>query len=302
MSRLAGSRAWRPPRRRGWRARPVRALRGAAFVALVGSAIVGVSEGLAVGDGLPEHPAVARLPAPGDHWVFVPDRLLRHSLLFDGDSGVMLGIVDTPNELMFPPPLVSRARGEIYSADIVYARGTRGPRSDFVGIYDLETLVPVGEVAVPTRLAQSNVSLGYAELLGDRFLALFNQFPEISVSIVDLERRAFVGSIPVAGCAGVYPVSATRFATLCGDGTALLVVIDAEGRLAQRIPSAAFFDPVVDPVAMPAGRDGARWTFVSFAGQVHTVDFSGPAPRVEPAWSLHGEAVEGTWRPGGLQH
>lgn len=302
MSGRVGSRTRRPPRRAARRPGQMRTLQGLALVALVGSATLGVPEGLAVGDDLPERPAVARLPAPGDHWVFVPDRLLRHSLLFDGDSGEMLGIVDTPNELMFPPPLVSRARGEIYSADIVYARGTRGPRSDFVSIYDLETLVPVGEVAVPTRLAQSNVSYGYAELLGDRFLALFNQFPEVSVAIVDLEQRAFVGSIPVAGCAGVYPVSATRFATLCGDGTALLVVIDEEGRLAQRISGPAFFDPVLDPVAMPAGRDGARWTFVSFAGQVHTVDFSGPAPRVEPAWSLHGEAGEGSWRPGGLQH
>jgi hypothetical protein len=49
-----------------------------------------------------ETASVATLPPPGDHWIFVPDRLLHHSLIFDGDSGEMLGIVDTPTELMFP--------------------------------------------------------------------------------------------------------------------------------------------------------------------------------------------------------
>jgi len=265
--------------------------------------IVIVALGSATGSNAPEQASVARLPALGDHWVFVPDRLLGHSLILDGDTGRVLGFVDTPNELMFPPPLASRARGEIYSADILYARGTRGARTDFLSIYDLETLAPIGEVTVPTRLGQSNVSYGYAELLGDRFVALFDQFPDIAVSIVDLDQRAFVESIPIAGCAGIYPVSTFSFATLCGDGTVLRVDLDETGRLAGRASSAKFFDPVVDPVAMPAGRDGARWTFVTFGGLVHTVDFSGAEPVVAPSWSLLGEAGEASgWRPGGLQH
>jgi methylamine dehydrogenase heavy chain len=268
----------------------------------VGLGVVGSAAGESGSVPTPERAHVARLPEPGAHWVWVPDRLLGHSLLFDGDAGTVLGVLDTPNELMFPPPLLSRRRAEVYSADIVYARGTRGPRSDFVSIYDATTLVPLAEVAVPTRLGQSNTSYAYAELLGERFLALFNQFPEVSVSIVDLERRVFVGAIPIAGCAGVFPVSSHRFATLCGDGTALQVTLDASGRLARRDPSEPFFDPVLDPVAMPAGRDGARWTWVSFGGRVHTVDFAGDAPSVGEGWSLLDAAGATGWRPGGLQH
>lgn len=250
-----------------------------------------------------ETPAVATAPPPGPHWVWVPDRLLSHSLLYDGDTGRVVGMVDSPNELMFPPPLVSRARGEIYTADIVYELGTRGPRRDFLSIYDLETFEPLGEVDVPTRLGQSNASYAYAELLGDRFVALFNQFPEVSVSIVDLDTRSYVGTIPIAGCAGIYPLAVDRFATLCGDGSAIVIHLDASGRLVDRVASPRFFDPVKDPVAMPAGRDGLRWTFVSFGGMVHTVDFGGPEPVPEPAWSLLGEqGSASTWRPGGLQH
>lgn len=247
--------------------------------------------------------SVATVPPPGDHWLWVPDRLLHHSLLVDGDAGLVRGILDTPTELMFPPPLVSRSRGEIYSADILYSRGTRGTRSDFVSIYDWTTLAPKGEIEVPTRLGQSNTSLGYAELLGDRFIALFNQFPQVSVSILDIDGRRFVGEIPIAGCAAIYPITQSRFATLCGDGTALQVDLDADGKKQETRSSKSFFDPVGDPVFMAAGRDGARWTFVTFSGSVRTIDFSGATPRLLPEWSLLEAAGSSSdWRPGGLQH
>lgn len=152
-------------------------------------------------------------------------------------------------------------------------------------------------------MGQSNASLAYAELVGDRFLAVFNQFPEISVSIVDLERRRFVEAIGIAGCAGIYPVDDRHFATLCGDGTMALVALDDDGRKAGITASERFFDPVKDPVAMPGGRSGTRWTFVSFEGMVHGVDFANGTPRVESAWSLLDEADRSErWRPGGLQH
>ena len=39
---------------------------------------------------------VMRLPEQAsDHWVWVPDRLLRHSVLFDGDTGKMLAAIDS---------------------------------------------------------------------------------------------------------------------------------------------------------------------------------------------------------------
>jgi methylamine dehydrogenase heavy chain len=253
--------------------------------------------------GLPvETPSVAVLPAePGPHWIWVPDRLLQHSVLFDGDSGEVLGMIDSAASLTPKAPVL--ARGGFYSADIAYSRGLRGERIDFVSIYDAHTLELTGEILLPTRTGQSNASLAYAELLGERFFAIFNQFPNVSVSIVDLEQERFVGEIGIAGCAGIYPVDAQRFATLCGDGTAALVVLAADGSQEDLFSSERFFDPVVDPVFMAAGRDGARWTFVSFEGHAHTLDFSGFRPQLQGSWSLlDDDDRAAAWRPGGLQH
>jgi hypothetical protein len=152
-------------------------------------------------------------------------------------------------------------------------------------------------------MGQSNASLAYAELLGDRFFAIFNQFPNISVSIVDLENDRFVEEIVIAGCSGIYPVDEQHFATLCGDGTTALVALDADGRKTGITPSERFFDTLKDPVSMAAGRNGQRWTFVSFEGFVHTVDFGSGTPEVAEAWSLLDDTDRReTWRPGGLQH
>ncbi len=250
-----------------------------------------------------ERASVEVLGEAGPHWVWVPDRLLSHSMLFDGDSGEVLGMIDSVGQITPKPPLVSRRRNEIYSADLAYSRGLRGERIDFVSIYDARTLAITGEVLLPTRSAESNASVAYVELIGERFVAIFNQFPNASVSIVDLESRTFVEEIVITGCAGIYPVSERSFATLCGNGSALLVRLDEMGHKAAFSASAPFFDVVVDPVFMAAGRDGTRWTFVSFEGQVHTIDFAGDKPLVSAAWSLLGEADRSDqWRPGGLQH
>jgi hypothetical protein len=123
------------------------------------------------------------------------------------------------------------------------------------------------------------------------------------VSIVDLAERRFVEEIAVTGCAGVYPVAERRFATLCGDGTAIAISLDASGRKAGLTHGEKFFDAVEDPVAMAAARSGARWWFVSFSGRVHELDFSGDAPRLAASWSLLDDVDRAAgWRPGGLQH
>ena len=249
-----------------------------------------------------ERPTVATLPPPGDHWIWVPDRVLGHSLLYDGDSGIVLGMIDSPLSLTPQPPILSTQRNEIYSVDVGYARGNRGARIDFLTIYDLETLAYKDEIVFPTDAATGNTSIGYSAAIGSRFIGVFNQFPATSVSILDLDNRSFVEEIGVAGCSGIYPIDELRFATLCGDGTAAVVELTPEGRKANLVRSEKFFDTLEDPVFTSAGRIGSRWIFVSFGGMVHTLDFSGATPKAEPPWSLHGkDAGPSAWRPGGLQ-
>jgi methylamine dehydrogenase heavy chain len=244
---------------------------------------------------------VATLPAVGDHWVWVPDRLIQHSILFDGDTGEVLGMIDSAGSLTPKAPVL--AGGYFYSADLAWSRGWRGERIDFVSIYDARTLAYVDEILLPTAMGQSNASLMYAELVGQRFFGVFNQFPNVSVSIVDLEKRVFVEEIVIAGCSGIYPVDDRHFATLCGDGSAALIALDEDGRKTGIASSERFFDPVEDPAFMAAGRSGTSWTFVTFQGKVTKVDFADGTPTVGNAWSLVDENDRREkWRPGGLQH
>ncbi len=252
-----------------------------------------------------EHGQVAVLPPTASpHWVWVPDRLLRHAMLFDGDTGRALGALDGTFSLSGPSPLFSPKRGEIYVVDQVYARGHRGERKDYVTIYDAATLVVRGEVEIPPR--SSSIGHGYAvaAVLDDqRFLVVFNQDPANSVSVVDLESRQFVDEIVIGGCALVYPTGPRRFATLCGNGTAIAVELDASGHRASATRSAKFFDTIQDPLTEKGVRDGARWLFASFEGKLQAVDFSGEQPVAAPAWPLFTDAQrEAKWRIGGTQH
>jgi methylamine dehydrogenase heavy chain len=249
-----------------------------------------------------EKGSVANLPPVSEHWVWVPDVLLAHSFLFDGDSGELLATVDGGATLSPKPPFFSPERGEFYSVEIDYSRGRRGKRIDYVTIYDAVTLAATDEILLPTRTSESASSVAYAALLdGGRFLATFNQFPNASVTVVDLPARQVVDEIVITGCAGIYPTGERSFATLCGNGTALALPLDAAGRKRDMTVSQPFFDVVSDPVMMAGGRRGERWTFVSFEGVAHEVDF-GKATPTASAWPLASEAErEAGWRPGGRQ-
>ena len=127
--------------------------------------------------------------------------------------------------------------------------------------------------------------------------------PATSLSIVDVERRVFVGEIATPGCSLVFAAGPRRFFMLCADGSLLTVNLDDAGREESKRRAAAFFDPVSDPVTEKAVRHGDRWLFVSFEGTVHPVDVSGDAPRPEKTWSLLAEKERSaSWKIGGHQH
>ncbi len=246
---------------------------------------------------------VATMPSDRTHHVWVPDRLLGHSLLFDGDTGDVVATIDSPGTLSPKSPLLAEARGEFYSVDLDYSRGRRGDRIDYVTIYDARTLEVAGEIVLPHRTSESNASLHHIALLdGGRFLVVFSQFPLALATVVDLESRSVAEAVTMTGCAGVYATGEDTFATLCGNGSVVQHRLTPDGRLASRSSSERFFDVVEDPAFMSAARTGDSWHFVTFQGSVHSVRFSPDAAIPAEAWSLtdDGERAAG-WRPGGLQ-
>jgi methylamine dehydrogenase heavy chain len=259
-------------------------------------------------------PAWADLPAepvgrvevlpqpPGAHWVWASDAILRRSALLDLDSGRMLGMVNGGFGLTVA--LFSATRGEIYVPETHYSRGSRGERADVLTIYDGVSLAAVAEVMLPPRRAINALPTANAALSDDeRFAAIFNSVPGTSLSIVDVERRSFAAEVSTPGCSLVYAAGPRRFALLCGDGSLLLLALDAEGRELAKTRSRPFFDPDADPVTEKAVRVGDEWLFVSFEGRVVPVDVSGAEPRFGEPWSLLDETDRAdSWRIGGSQH
>jgi len=242
------------------------------------------------------------LPAePGPHWLWVGDELLHRTALVDADTGAFLGQVPGGRGIIAPSR--SRDGREIYLPSTYYARGTRGERTDVVTILDATSLRTLGEVVIPPKRSEHTSWVAGSALSDDgRFLAVFNQTPASSLSIVDVAERRFAGEIETPGCGLVYAAGPRRFLSLCADGTALFVTLDERGGEASKTHGARFFDAAADPVTEKAVRHGDTWLFVSFDGFVHPVDVSGPEPRFGERWSLLDEAQrkEG-WRIGGMQ-
>jgi methylamine dehydrogenase heavy chain len=263
------------------------------------------AQGAAADDVKPdEFGHIEKLPSgPRDHWLWVSDRVLRHNQLLDGDAGRLLGTLDVSVTLAGRLPVTSRELGEFYVVEPVYSRGHRGTRADYVTIYDSETLAYKDEIEIPPRAAETNASIAMIAMLdGGRFLVIYNLAPQ-SVTVVDVKLRRVASSIDTAGCACVYPTGERSFGTLCGDGTAVEVLLDEEGRQAGMRRSEKFFDVINDPLRENGVRSGKRWLFASFEGYLHDVDFSEDRPKVAARWSLFtDEERAANWRIGGAQH
>jgi methylamine dehydrogenase heavy chain len=243
-------------------------------------------------------------PDLGPHTIWVADRLFRHSILFDGDTGNALGMVDTTWSIGGITPYTSHTRSEFYVLEPIYAHGNRGKRTDYVTIYDAQTLEVSGDIELPTLKEETAHSVALSDVLDDeRFLVITNMIPASSVTVVDLAERRFVAEIETAGCTQVYPVGARRFGMLCGDGTAIAVDLDDDGKLSGMKRSKKFFNAVDEPVSDKGTRDAKRWLFASFDGYLHEVDFEPQTPQVTDRWSLTTERERNAgWRSGGKQH
>ena len=274
-------------------------MRRALLAALVASVVTASG---ARADFVPEAVGqVATLPAPGPHWIWVADLLLRRAALLDTDTGTFLGMLSSSIGPI--APLVAPAGGAIYLPETYYSRGSRGVRTDVLTVYDPTTLAVKGEVVIPPKRADIVHGAGLATLLDDgRFAAVFNLTPATSVSVVDTAELRFAGEIETPGCSLVYAAGKRRVAMLCADGSLLLLTLDERGAEASRFRSAAFFDPEKDPLTEKSVRRGATWFFVSFEGFVHEVDLSGDVPRFAEPWSLFTAAERAErWRFGGTQ-
>jgi len=200
--------------------------------------------------------------------------------------------------------LVPDKRPEFYVADTVWSRGVRGTRTDFITIYDNQTLNPIGEIVLPgTKRALITAMEGLLTFTDDQRMALvFNFTPASSVAVVDLIKRQVLGEVDIPGCSLVYPTGTRGFSTLCSSGTLLTVRLDANGAVAGRSETKAFNPLDTDPLFTASTLVGGVRYFPSLHGRVQPIDMRGDEVKVLPDWQLVTAAdAAGQWRPSGWQ-
>jgi len=200
--------------------------------------------------------------------------------------------------------LVGEKRPEIYVADTVWSRGVRGTRTDFITVYDAQTLNVAGEIVLPgTKRALITAMEGLLAFTDEQRMALvFNFTPAASVAVVDLVKRQPLGEIDIPGCSLVYPSGTRGFSTLCSSGTLLTVHLDAGGAVAGKSESKPFNLLDTDPLFTGSALlNGVRY-FPSLHGRIQPIDMKGDDVKILPDWPLVSAAEKAAnWRPSGWQ-
>jgi len=242
------------------------------------------------------------------HWVMVHDFSFFH--MMEGEIVVTDPLADNLGAQykgMMPASFTaayarSKVRNEHYVAETFFARGTRGgARTDVLTIWDPATLTVIDEVEIPPKRITGMPKTTMMDLLGDdRFIAGYNFTPSQSVSIVDLDKRSFVGEVPIAGCGFVIPNGARSFTSICANGALLTSHLDTDGRLTGTSKTPVVFDAEEDPIFEAPAKANQVAYFPTFKGHVLPIDVSGAEVQVLPTWSLTGPQEQG-WRPGGIR-
>jgi methylamine dehydrogenase heavy chain len=200
--------------------------------------------------------------------------------------------------------LVPDKRPEFYVADTVWSRGSRGVRTDFITVYDTQTLNPTAEIVLPGAKRALIVAMDGMMAFTDaqRMALIFNFTPASSVTVVDLLKRQVLGDVDIPGCSLVYPSGARGFSTLCSSGTLLSVRLDANGAVTARTESKAFNPLDTDPLFTGSALVGGVRYFPSLHGRVQPIDMRTDDVKILPDWPLISAADEaGHWRPSGWQ-
>ena len=160
------------------------------------------------------------LPEPEGDWVFVD-----YSLVDVADDRFLglIGVAQTrrPAAIEYSPDGTS-----LFLVETFYTRGNRGERTDTVTIFDTHTRGVAGEVVIPAKRALLLVVEGTLALTDNgRFLGVFNLTPATSISVVDIEKREFVGEISTPGCSLVFPAGELSYMMICANGDLLTVTL-----------------------------------------------------------------------------
>jgi methylamine dehydrogenase heavy chain len=198
--------------------------------------------------------------------------------------------------------LIARDGKTAYTTSVYLKRISYGDPEFILQVYDVATLTPTKEIALPPKLAMVGAQEPMlAQSADGRLVYVQNATPATSITIVDVTAGKVTGEIPAPGCFGIYPsLQGHKFSAICGDGTFASFTLNAQETSAERSQSKKIFDVDKDPIFVPTARVGTDLVFISFHGNVYRVSDSGPAIKLMETYSVTA-GVDPGWAPGGAQ-
>ncbi|MFC3569059.1 methylamine dehydrogenase (amicyanin) large subunit (plasmid) [Paracoccus sp. TOH] len=257
---------------------------------------------LAAGEA--DEPVILNAPKPDARRVYVQDpahfAAITQQFVIDGSSGEVLGMTDGG---FLPQPVVADDGSLFAQASTVFSRIARGTRTDYIEVFDPETLQPTADIELPkdARFLVGTYQWMNA-LTPDNKSFLFYQFsPAPAVGIVDLENKKFDRMVDVPDCYHIFPASPTVFYMNCRDGSLARVdVSEAEPKVSN---SKVFHTEEELLINHPAytTRTG-RLVWPTYTGKIYQMDLTAEEPKFrEPIEALtEAERADG-WAPGGWQ-
>lgn len=196
--------------------------------------------------------------------------------------------------------LISPDGTTAYGQSTYMTRITHGDIEHVLEIYDVATLSITSEIALPAKAAMVAAYTPYLAMSADgKLVYVQNATPATSVTVVDVEAGEVIQEVPTPGCFGIYPtLQGYGFSTACGDGTFASFALGADGAEATRSVSEVVFDPDENPIFIPGKRIGEALAFITYNGDLITLDDSGESVALLDTVSITDD-VEDAWAPGG---
>lgn len=192
----------------------------------------------------------------------------------------------------------------LYTTRTYYDRGREGAKHDTLRIWDVSTVTPTQEIPILNKVAMTGTQAPMmADSAQQKWLFILNATPAVSVTVFNVAASQGVAEVPIPGCWGIYPVVAdeNRFVSLCGDGRLSTLTIAEDGTYVGAKRSEQIFDVDQDPLFIHAERLGDTLYFVSFNGNLYTLDIAGEQARLVSKVALAPEGTPGNYKPSGYQ-
>lgn len=259
----------------------------------------------ALAAGEADEPVILNAPAPDTRRVYVTDpahfAVVTQQYAVDAENGRVVGMTDGG---FLAHPVAAEDGSLIAQASTVYSRIARGDRTDYIEVFDPQSLLPVADIELPEGSERFLVGTyqWMNSLTPDNKKYLYYQFsPSPSVGIVDLEGKTFERTVEVPDCYHIFPATPTVFYMNCRDGS--LARVDVSGEEPQITNTEVFHTEDELLINHPAfAMRSGRLVWPTYTGKIFQADLTGEAATFRaPIEALTEAERADNWRPGGWQ-